>query len=280
MYKEVINLAGAALTLAALTLSGCGMSESEKAADSLVAQAREALDNGDSSRALMLLDSLQAAYPAEVDIQRQGMKLRPLAMEKTVMAQIQSTDSLIAFYADSHQKLAAAMKTIDNADLVEPYMVPADGYDPAFMNSSGVQARVDRAGQFYLVSSLNPGGVKHFALSFKASDGTVTTDTVPYDGDLNYRLNGSEVVTFMPAKCLTVGQFMLDHRGSPLTVVFNGENGKSRQIKLSARQVNAIANAFDYSQAVINGRDLTVERQKLDRQLQIARDQAARMAGE
>lgn len=278
MYRKVAE-AAIGLLFSGLFITGCGSDES-RAAQELVDQVTEAVDNGNSTLAIELLDSLQRTYPAQIEQQREGMKLRPRAMEVYFLASIQSVDSLIASYADAHQTLAGKMKTISDPRLVEPYQTPAAGYSADFINGSGVQSRVDRAGQFYLVSSLNPGGVNHNSLTFMASGDELTTEPVPYDGDLNYRLNGAEVITFMPAKCDTVGAFMLAHRDAPVTVRFNGEKGKSRQIKLSKAQVEGMADAYQYSQAVIRGRDLSVQREKLDRQLQIARDQMARLAGE
>lgn len=279
MYREAVKIAASGLMVSCLMFGGCTDSGS-KAADDLLEQVNEAVENGNSTLALTLLDSLQRTYPQMIDQQREGMKLRPRAMEIAIMAQIQTVDSALAAYADTHQSLGAKMKTISNPDLVEPYMTPAEGYNPNFINSTGVQPRVDKVGQFYLVSSLNPGGVNHVSLTFIAGGDELTTESVPYDGDLNYRMNGSEVVTFMPAKCDTVGQFMVEHRNAPVTVRFNGEKGKSRQVKLTQAQAGAMADAYLYSQAALQGRELSVQREKLDRQLQVARDQSARLADE
>ncbi len=279
MYREAVKFAGLGIVFAGLFFCGCSSSESE-AAESLLEQVSDAVENGNSTLALTLLDSLQRTYPALIKEQREGMKLRPKAMEIAIQAQIQSVDSLLSLYADSHKTLGEKMKTVSSPELVEPYMTPMSGYQADFVNSTGVQARIDRAGQFYLVSSVNPGGVGHTSLTFISGEDEVTTGNVPYDGELNYRLNGTEVVTFMPAKSDTVGSFMVLHRNHPVTLRFNGEKGKSRQIKLSAAQTEGIADAYTYSLASIRGRDLSVEREKLDRQLQIARDQSARLSEE
>ncbi|MDE7153004.1 MAG: hypothetical protein K2O00_00995 [Muribaculaceae bacterium] len=276
MYRKVVNLVATAAGVAAVVLSGCDSADT-KAAGELVSQASQAVENRNSTLALSLLDSLQHAYPAEIEQQREGMKLRPRAMELSIMAQIQTVDSVIAVLADTHHMLSDKMKTISSPELVEAYQTPAAGYNANFINTTGVQPRVDRAGQFYLVSSMNPGGISHESLTFISGSDEVTTEPVPYDGELNYHLNGSETVTFMPAKSDTIGSFMVAHRGAPVSVRFNGAKGKSHTIKLTQAQTDGMADAYQYSQSVIKGRDLTVERERLDRQLQVARDQQARL---
>lgn len=276
MYRKVVELVAAGTILSAVVLTGCGSADT-KAAGELVAEASEAVENGNSTLALLLLDSLQRAYPAEIEQQREGMKLRPCAMEISIMAQIQSVDSMIAALADTHLTLGEKMKTVSSPELVEPYQTPAAGYNANFINTTGVQPRIDRAGQFYLVSSMNPGVVGHESLTFMSGTDEVTTEPVPYDGELNYRIDGTETVTFMPAKSDTIGSFMVAHRNAPVSVRFNGGKGKSRTIKLTQAQTEGMADAYLYSRALIEGRDLTVERERLDRQLQVARDQQARL---
>lgn len=276
MYKEVVKLTCLGLICSTFLFSGCASKES-KAADGLLERASKAIDEGNSTLAISILDSLQYNYPSEVDKQREGMKLRPKAIEISLLAEIQTTDSMIAVYADIHKTLGEKMKTISGPDLVEPYQTPIQGYNPNFINTTGLQARIDRAGQFYVVSSVNPGGVNHISLNFKSGGDELISESVLYDGELNYRLNGSEVITFMPSKCEVIGAFMQAHRTTPVTVTFVGEKGKTRQIKLSQAQVEGMADAYLYSEAAIRGRDLTVELQKLERQLQVARDQMARL---
>ena len=58
-----------------------------------------------------------------------------------------------------------------------------------------------------------------------------------------------------------------------LTLKFVG--GKAKSQKLSSAQAQGIVNAYRYSKALIEARDNTVQRQKLEKTIEIARRQLA-----
>lgn len=277
MYNATIKFIAPFLLTASLILPSCGKSPERVAAESLLSEADSSFAQNDYSRTILLLDSLQAAFPNEIEVQRNALSLRPKAVEKITIAELTETDSLLAVYAAQNEILSPAMKTISGPELVESYKVPLSGYDSNFLNSTGLQPRVDEIGQFYMISSVAGSAIRHNSITIRANGGEVSTSTVPFDGDSNYRIGTTEMVTYLPNQCDTVGQFISTlPESTPAILIFNGENGKKITKKLTPQQVKGIADAYRFSKSIVWSRDLTVRKEKLEKKLQIARDQIAR----
>lgn len=279
MYNAVIKLS--AITLSAIALVACGGKSQETIdAETMLAEARDAITEGNPQHSIEILDSLQKKYPSEIEVQREAIKIRPQAMEAITISELSTVDSLIACFSATHESLAPTMRLISDKNLVEPYYVPASTYSPNFLNTTGIQPRVSEIGQFYIISSINGRPIKHMSITLKSTNGEVSTGAVGYDGDSNYRSGNSEMVTYMPEQCDTLGIFVNENIDNQITLTFNGESGKKISEKLSKTAVKSIADAYNFSKSIIMSRDLAVKRQKLERQLQIARDQIARTAQE
>ncbi len=273
MYKEAIKITAIA---AAIAITSCsGQTEANRQATSLLGQAETFIGDGDSTSAIVLLDSLQRAYPGETDVQRKALHLRPKAIELATLAEISTVDSLLAVRQATYEQLKGFMKLISSPDLVEPYYVYADTYNKEFLNTIGIEPRVSEFGEFYIISSVNPGGLKHQGITVTAGGVEASTGMVPYDGEMNYRINNSEVISFTPAQCDTIGALAESNRGAAMKLTFNGEK-KNHTVKLSDKQRDAIVTCYLFSHSITDSREMAVKREKLERQLQIARDQIAR----
>lgn len=264
-----------AIALAGALLPACSGSKADPEAQALYDQASEAFDSHDYTRSIAMLDSLQKAFPAEIDLQRQGMALRPKVIEHQTLLDITRNDSLKVVTQLNGERLKPLMVWVKTPRMLEGYWVGKGANNPNFLNTTGIQGRVSEIGEFYIVSSMNPAG-NHTSVSLSDGSNTVSTPAVPYDGENNYRIEGSEVITFSPAQSDTIGQFAFAHADRPLTLTLRGKRSKS--VKLSAAQVTALADAWAYSQAVIGARNLEGERSRLEATLQVARNQIARTA--
>lgn len=269
------------LSASVLLLAACGtVSPEQKAAQELLDRANTEITGGDPALAITLLDSISVAYPDQTEIRREALALRPKAVEAITLAQIEHEDSVLAALEADNIRTAPLMKKITGKDLVEPYFVPGKGYNPNFVSSTGIQARVDLVGQFYLLSSVNGKPLRHVAVEFTGRNGSVATKSVPADGETNFRMNGSELITYEPGGCDTIGQFFLDNRNTAIKGFFISENGRRTPFPLTADQIAAIGDAYSYSRSITEARTSAVRKEKLERQLQIARDQIARTATE
>lgn len=260
-------------TLSTLLLASCGGPKENPQARALLEEAQRTMEFGDYGMSIELLDSLQSRFPDQTAIGREALALRPKVIELFTERQITTTDSLIAVNEAAAERLRPAMKWVKTPGMIEGYYVEQSAYNPSFLNTTGLQGRVSEIGQFYLVSSLNPGGLKHTSVSLSTGGESAATPAVAYDGDSNFRIGSGEMITFSPEQSDTIGWFAANHPGA-LSLTFNGS--KSRSVKLTPRQTAAIAAAWEYSRALCDVRQLGVERQRLDRTLQTARDQQAR----
>lgn len=276
MNKRLLPIGSCLLAL----MCACGGKQENPQARELLDNANAAFEQQDYAQATTLLDSLQKTFPSELGIQRESMALRPKVIEQTALLQLQQLDSLDAADTSTLTGLKPALKWVKTPGMIEGYWIDAKAYNPNFMNTTGIEARVNEIGQFYIVSSVNPAGtLKHTSVTLKTGSESVTTQTVPYDGESNYRLGGGEVITFSPEQSDTIGftamQAVNANPSATGTLIFNGAKN-TKSIRLNAAQTAAIANAYRYSSAVIRARDNQVQRQKLNRTIEIARQQAAK----
>lgn len=276
MKKLIISVATICL------MASCGGKKEIPEARTLMNNASEAFQRGDYTLATVLLDSLQKSYAAETGIQREALALRPQVIEQIALARIASVDSATKVDMSTLEQLKPTLKWVKTPGMIEGYWTDAKSYNPNFMNGTGIEARVDEIGQFYIVSSANPS-VKHTSITLALGGMSATTPEVPYDGESNYRIGGGEVITYSPEQSDTIGklaaQVLSTSAPATMTLTFNGAKGK-KSVKLSAAQSAGIANAYRYSAAVIRARDNEVERKRLDRTVEIARRQASQTAAE
>ncbi len=259
-----------------LSVSSC-WKKANPEAEGLLNQAQNAFDSADYDGAKSLLDSLQKGFPAEIELQRAGMALRPKVIEQLTLAEIQQTDSAIAAEKAEADRIKGTLRWVKTPGMIEGYWTYGKTYRPDFMNTTGIEPRVSEIGEFYIVSSVNPsGGLKHTSIAVSGNGGRAAAQPVPYDGESKYRIDGGEIITFSPQASDTIGVFAFNNQGAPLTLHFIG--AKERSQKLSADQSAAIAAAYRYSKIMIDARERTVNRQRLEKQLAIARDQITRTA--
>lgn len=277
MKLSSITLPACGILAGFMLLAGCsGNKEAAPEAQALLDGATEAFEARDFSRATVLLDSLQKTYPGEISLQRSAMSLRPRVIEGATLLQISTNDSLMALSRLSAEQLRPSLVWVKTPRMIEGYWVSRQANNPDFFNTTGIQGRVSEIGEFYIVSSMNPSSLRHTSVSLSDGRSSVSTPEVPYDGESNYRIDGSEVITFSPAQSDTIGQFASTHADAPLTLTFRGKGTKA--VKLTKAQVKALADAWAYSRATVTARDLDAERRRLEATLQVARNQIARTA--
>lgn len=263
----------------AMLLFSCGGKDTDtERAEAIVNQADSAITAGDYDLAVTLLDTLKSRYPREIKVQRGAMNLRPRAIEGQTIRQIEITDSMLAASSHRRDSMMNHFSFVNNPELVEGYYVIKEYANSSLFNRTGVEARITPEGEFYIISSLNAKPVKHTSLSLKNQAGEVSTATVDYDGDRNYRSGGTEMITFVGAECDTLGQFLTDNRGAATTLIFNG--AKSYSTPLSKLDRKSIEQTYEMANVLTENRKLNLKRDFLDRQLQVARDQIARTTQE
>lgn len=272
MYNVYRDLAAAVcvITFAGISLGSCKGADNNKdtGAKIIFGKAQDALNNGRARDCIELLDSLDSNYKDDGDIIKQSISLRPKALMQITREDIAAADSI----ANANKAVLDSLKPLMTHVEVpgtEGYIMKATAFDANFMNRTGVSPRVSEIGEFYIVSSVNPaGGLQHWSVSAAVGDRIATTDTVLYDGALNFRTNNSEVITFTPAGSKSIGELVASTGlNIPVKILFNGQNGRSHSISLTAEQIDGIATAYRYACAINDMRNATIDLQRLNARL-------------
>lgn len=265
--------------IAGLAIAGSGCSSKSEYPDArnLLAKAENDFNSGNYASSIALLDSLQKTFPAETALQREAMAMRPKVIEAEATKALAAVDSTYNADIETLKSLKTQLKWIKTPGMIEGYWIAPEVYRSDFMNTTGIEARVSEIGEFYIVSSVNPAGnLKHQSIGLKTSAGNARTQNVAYDGESNYRIGGAEVITFSPAQSDTIGMVARNaveaNQAAGASVIFYGVKGE-KSVKISPAVLKGIGKAYAYSAATIRARDLQVERERLNRTIEIARRQ-------
>ncbi len=267
MLKEASKLA-----LVALILTACGGENPDKAAaDTLMAEAATALDRGDYQQAELLLDSLSATYPKQIEAGRAALGLRPKVMERKTEQEITDLQVQIiaaSAYVDSVRAMFTSVPS--SKDVFEPYIIHKDV--PAnWRDKNTAVARLSPSGEFYVISSLG-GSFNHNAIELSGKG--LSAATAPVKVDTTDKLS-RESRRFSAEAADPVGQLALQLDGSTATVAFTGGK-KAPSANLSAKEVHAMADTYRLSRAMQTIAAGNRRLEQLKAKLQLARDQAAR----
>ena len=261
----------------AIAGSGCSSKSENPDARNLLAKAENDFNSGNYASSIALLDSLQKTFPAETALQREAMAMRPKVIEAEATKALAAVDSTYNADIETLKSLKTQLKWIKTPGMIEGYWIAPEVYRSDFMNTTGIEAHVSEIGEFYIVSSVNPAGnLKHQSIGLKTSAGNARTQNVAYDGESNYRIGGAEVITFSPAQSDTIGMVARNaveaNQAAGASVIFYGVKGE-KSVKISPAVLKGIGKAYAYSAATIRARDLQVERERLNRTIEIARRQ-------
>lgn len=258
--------------VSAAMLAACGGDNGKEEAQKLYDEASAAVESGDFSRGLMLIDSIKNAYPKQIEIRREALHLMTRANEGLAVKRLESADSLVAVLQAESEAMSDKITTVSNP--VENYYI-VKGTDPkSIYGRDGLQARLSLDGDLYLMSSLASRKVESTAIAVECEGKRAVTATVAHDGERNDRSMGAEVITFMGAECDSVAKFIAANAGKKITLTFEGS--KTYSMTLPEAQVKEIATLTEYADLVRRLKAAMIEKTKQARIVDTARSQAAR----
>lgn len=269
--KSRLNILLASIASLGLYTSCAGSGDKAKA-QALLDEATAAFDAGNYAGSLTLTDSIKAAYPAEIEVRREALHLATRATEGLTVQRLQSADSLVAVLGVRGDSLQRLVKFVNNP--IEGYYVGINSPSGGIVGSNGIQARISPDGDFYIISSLKARQIKSTSVTVSCDGASASTSVVEHDGERNDRSMGAEVITFMGVECDSLGRFIEQHRGMPMTLTFNGASAYS--MPLPEAQASEIATLYDYATTLRRAKVASIEKEKLTRALDIARMQAAK----
>lgn len=241
--------------MACLMLVSCE-NKQKKAATQLRAEAEELVQNEQYDEALLLLDSLQKTYPDFVDLRRSAFEL-----SKDIRLMQGRRDSIAIlpkleraeFMSDS---LYQYFVLIEAPDMPDENVLRFNGYDPSTNASSPfLDCYLTHDGQLKLVAGVSatyPIKSSYIRVCDSKRETYVSSDTIPYDGGLNYRYEYLsryyERLTFSPEAAERLSSFIaMAPQHEQLRVIFykeDGSEGPSFSLNNIAR--DAIRGSYQY----------------------------------
>ena len=282
MRKNIHNSVFRFVSLVCLSLSffACGSGEAKKAG-ALLDEARLAYSQGRMNEALILIDSIAAAYPREVEVRRSGMAFEDsvrLAVNENIF---RTTDSLIAEASAKIDSVASVWFIYEKTEYDELGRFIAKSMDAARSSfRTYIHAAVNEYGCTQLMSSYcGSSELNHTALKLSLSSGeSVTTSEIPYNDGANYHYKVNEtcceVVTYTDAKDGGALAFAALHNGETVKATLLGGK-KEIPVTVSSQDLQALAATFELSVLLKDRLRLTQERktaqlmvEKLQKKLQ------------
>jgi len=255
----------------------CSSSKSDSEAKALLQSIQTDLNDGKFESALSKMDSLDKRYPNATAIRSEALKSRPKAMEGYTLQQIAKEDSAIAFAQKTLDSLHSQFTHVVNPKLIENYYVVKNVRKPTLMASTAIEPRVDEDFNFYIVCSLQGSDIGLYALELKTAGEIAKTKDIPQGDERSITSALGQKAIFSESDAEDLGRLAMNATTDG-TITFIGRKG-SKTIKLSTKEINAIGSSYMYSQTHKSLTLAKIRREKLERQLQIARNQMANVVG-
>lgn len=258
-----------------IAASGCKHNPEMTPAQQALARADSLTMAGNYGAALEVFDTIDSIYADEIDIRRQVMKKRPMVIERECQVQLALVDSTFAAAESRRAELLPLMTRKQVQGFGDGYSVATAADAPNFYSHTGIQGRVTADGSFYIVSSLTGGPLCHHSITFVTSAGEATTEPVGFDGELNMRTAGGEVVTYFGQIPDAIGELAAAEAlgDSPkASVIFHWQKG-DRTITLTPDQIRGLATAWEFARNYQALRTLSLDRDRLIATRDLARSQ-------
>lgn len=258
-----------------MLLCACGGDKTNAyaAAEALYERIEKAVEAGEYSQAISLTDSLDSAYTSAVDIRRKAMPLRAKALEGVALQRIPQIDAELAGAMSTIEQYGPAMTKVGEG--TDYYMVPATWPDIHDVKTSGLEPRVDSNALFRIVLKNNGKPIALNALSIVSGGNTISTPGV--DASRVATLGDSEMLSLNQEESAPLIEWLRRQTAAPaLKATLSGVTG-SKDVSMTNAMAVSMIHAWDFAMAQQKIFELTNERARLERQLQIARDQQARL---
>lgn len=225
-------------------------------ADRLYNDAEAAISARQYARALTLIDSLNNAFPGELELRKRANFLRARALQSLYSDSLAITDSLIIQTGIYRDSLARSMRWVNN-EIEGFYIVSPSTLDDA------VSVRLSPEKVMYLVlhTSGNPS-----TMTFTGPEGTNINIAVPKDAYLNNTDGKGRTITIMGDQVRSVAEMAAANPGAEIKL-----NGKP----LGAERCRALANAYNITEAERTLQALVPKRTRMEQIIETAQRQAA-----
>ena len=270
--KHFIALLTAAAVLAT---ASCGSDKEHKAAAALSAKADSLMKAGNFEAAIELYDSLNHAYPKEIDLRKASDAKRARAIEGLAQSQAPLLDRVI----DSLNSVIAGLYPDFNREqsslALNAYAVHKSLAGQKTVGTAALQPRINIDGNDV---SDTPWSIAVFAPSNIGLSSVNVTTASGQSFTLDAFSNDGQVGSIVTSVAEPLGKYLSEHPDDPATAfTLNGKKGKA-QGKLTPAFSTATAASYNYALAKQQLRSTLINREKIERRIVIAREQAAKAA--
>lgn len=263
--------------IGASTLVSCFSDKTEEAeekAAGLLNESRENFESGHYDAALLLLDSIDRSLPEAVKTRKAVSQFRPEVLERHTARQLSLTDSLMAVNAILGDSLRDMVEYVSNP--IEGYYVVKGESTTTVRKNAGLHCRMSADFHYYIVAT-SADSRNATAVQLTCGGESVRSGEVPYDGERNSQTGTGVSITFTEAESEPLAEFIKKHSSDGRVVELTFINGdmQSGALTLSPEQVRSTSIICDLSRAIRNDKTYRIEKQRLQRQLEIVRQQIA-----
>lgn len=247
--------------------------ENEKKAYELFLQAVRNFETASYETASIILDSIDSIYPQAFETRKEVSKLRPQIMERWTAHNLSITDSLLVENQILGNELRNKLSYVKNP--LEGYYVATSMGNINVRQTPGLHGRISPAFKFYLTSSC-PVKIGSTSVRLEVDNESTSSAVIAFDGERNNRSGKCETITFTEAESAPLAEFVTKHTDSDIQIVFVSDNIKEHKIKMTEENKLALITGYKYAQSVIRDKQLQIEKARLEKQLELSRQQIAR----
>lgn len=265
------------LALLVALLAACESKE-QKGATAMIERADSLFQQKEYEQALAWLDSLAVVYPDEVECRKEALRMsREIRMERSRQDSVIYAVRMeqLVHYTDS---LYPLFEVISVPDMPDETVLRYRGYHPSKVDPkvSFLDVYVANNGTLELIASTSATyqlGVTYIQISESLGGSFVVSDTLQYDGGLNYRFEDLgrhyERLTFAGERAMPLAAFVAHAPEESRLMVELCREGKGRvaSFGLSKQAQEAIAMSYRYAKALQEMMEIDAELRRHDRRL-------------
>lgn len=254
-------------TLTVVALASCGNSD-KKAALQLSEAAEQEVKAGRYEGAMMLLDTLDSKYAAEVEVRRSAMKFRAMAVEGLTLRRISAVDDTLAYLKSELEGFDKEFEYVQN---------PGNGLGGNYVakdlvkSKSEILPRINDEG--YLTLSVKVDGKPIGFTHIVFLDGSQSAATTPVAETRIVKVENTEMTVLQQEDLNGVAGWLAVHPDTGEYELVGKTSSLKR--KLTPQLQQAIVETWRFAEAKQAYRLALIEREKLERRLQLSRDQLA-----
>ena len=265
MFNAVNKFIPAAVML--LAVVSCGDTKRDEAVR-LSQEAENEVKAGRYEEAVVLLDTLDSKYASQVEVRRSAMKFRAMAVEGITLHRINVVDDTLAQLKSTLDDMEKQFEYVTNSGkgLGGNYVAKS-----IIKSNAPILPRINDEDYFTLSVKVPGKNIGFECVSF--IDGQETMSTKPINSSRLVSVEGHEMTVLQQEDVADVVEWLAVHP-SVTTYRLVGSKGTIDQ-KLSADLRDAIIQTWLFARDKQAYRLALIEREKLERRLQLCRDQLA-----